>query len=1060
MTPMTHLAVHSWYTLLGATAPVASLAQRAAEDGMTHLALTDTHALYGAVAFARACAAAGIQPILGLTARVIAPDGLLDAAAPGELTLLARGPDGYRSLCRLASTLQTGGEEGAAPPTALDWETLKANAAGLACLSGGRRGWLDRLLRRDDRAAAARLVGRLAGIFGEQCWLALELHDRAGDRAVARELVALADRFGLGAVAVQPVYCLAQAERPRLRLLAAIARNKPLAELTPADLPDDGDPTVDLHWLGPAEMAARFAAFPAALAATAEIAAGCAPALPDGRPIWPVLALSANATPDGALAEQAQAGLVRHYGAQQSAPAAWAARQERLAAELAAIARHGFAPLFLLVADIVRFARQEEIPVSTRGSVANSLVAFCVGITTVDPIEHDLLFERFLNPARTSLPDIDLDFCSVRRDEVLAYVRRTYGADRMALVATISTLRLRSALRETAKAHGIDEKTADRLVRLLPDDWHPDPRRRTRQTLATALAAVEDVRLHPVIRDAFGLLHQPDHLSVHPGGVVITPGPLTDCVPVQWAPKGFLITQFDHGDVEAIGLPKIDLLGIRALTVLADAAALVRRWYDPDFRLAAIPPEDAATGDLLARGAAIGVFQCESSGAQRTLRQLKARTVQDLAIANAFFKPGPALGGMAQHFIRRYRGEEPVRYLHPALEPILRRTKGVLIFQEQILRIAREIAGLSWAEADRLRKGMSKFQGDEIRALRERFVQGCQRPAPGGPGLSTTQAATLWEQVEPFAGYGFNQGHATAYADVSYRSAYLKAHWPAAFLAARLANWGGFHHPAIYIAEARRLGIAVHPPHVNYSDGEFTLVEGRRAKGEGRSPFRDSEFAIHHSPFEPPATTVSPTFPALYMGLHQVRDLRQTAVQAILAGRPFADLSDLLTRVPLQEKEVTHLIQCGALDGLGESRSALLAEADRLRRAGVQQIAFGFMDEAAPPAEDAAARLAWEQHLLGMPVSVHPLALAARAADGTTLAELGQAPGKAGRVAGVRLPGWTGGKGFFFHDGADFAIAVPPKGAANPPIWQPFVAHGRWRRDEWGGSWLEIEQLQ
>jgi DNA-directed DNA polymerase III PolC len=474
--------------------------------------------------------------------------------------------------------------------------------------------------------------------------------------------------------------------------------------------------------------------------------------------------------------------------------------------------------------------------------VANSLVAYCVGITTVDPIEHDLLFERFLNPARSSLPDIDLDFCSVRRDEVLEYVRRTYGPERMALVATISTLRLRSALRETAKAYGIDEKTADRLVRQLPDDWHPDPRRRTRQTLETALAAVEDVRLHPVIRDAFGLLRQPDHLSVHPGGVVITPGPLTDYAPVQWAPKGFLITQFDHGDVEAIGLPKIDLLGIRALTVLADAAALVRRWYDPDFRLAEAPMDDPETGAMIEQGATIGVFQCESSGAQRTLRQLKARTVQDLAIANAFFKPGPALGGMAQHFVRRYRGEEPVRYLHPALEPILRRTKGVLIFQEQILRIARDIAGLSWAEADRLRKGMSKFQGDEIRALRERFVQGCQRPAPDGPGLSTTQAATLWEQVEPFAGYGFNQGHATAYADVSYRSAYLKAHWPAAFLAARLANWGGFHHPAIYIAEARRLGIAVRPPHVNFSDGEFTFVEFRgfdmslaeRARGEGR----------------------------------------------------------------------------------------------------------------------------------------------------------------------------------------------------------------------------------
>ena len=635
MPTLTHLTVHSWYTLLGATAPVESLAQRAAQAGMTHLALTDTHALYGAVAFARACAAAGVQPILGMTARVTAPAGLIEDGSPGELTLLANGPAGYRSLCRLASTLQTGAGQDAPdapPPAALDWATLVANAAGLVCLSGGRRGWVDRLLRRDDRAAAARVVSRLAGIFGEAAWLALEVHERPGDVALAQEIVTLANRFGLGTVAVQPVYCLEAAERPRLRLLAAIARNKLLADLTPADLPDDGDPAVDLHWLDPAQMAVRFAPFPAALAATTQIAANCAPALPDGRPIWPVLALPAGATPDAALAEQAQTGLAQRYPAQPRDLAAWTTLQERLAVELAAISRHGFAPLFILVADIVRFARSAEIPVSTRGSVANSLVAYYVGITTVDPIEHDLLFERFLNPARSSLPDIDLDFCSVRRDEVLEYVRRTYGAERVALVATISTLRLRSALRETAKAYGIDEENADRLVRQLPDDWHPDPRRRTRQTLETALATVQDVRLHPVIRDAFGLLRQPDHLSVHPGGVVITPGPLTDYVPVQWAPKGFLITQFDHGDVEAIGLPKIDLLGIRALTVLADAAALVQRWYDPDFRLAEMPMDDPATGAMIENGATIGVFQCESSGAQRTLRQLKARTVQDLSL--------------------------------------------------------------------------------------------------------------------------------------------------------------------------------------------------------------------------------------------------------------------------------------------------------------------------------------------------------------------------------------------------------------------------------------------
>ena len=317
---------------------------------------------------------------------------------------------------------------------------------------------------------------------------------------------------------------------------------------------------------------------------------------------------------------------------------------QRLETELAAITRHGYSPLFLVVADIVRYAREAGIPVNTRGSVANSLVAYCTGITNVDPMAHDLLFERFLNPARADasssagarrtgghgLPDIDLDFCSRRRDRVLDYVRRTYGPDRVALVSTVSTLQPRGAVRETAKAYGIDERQTKHLVSLLPRRWHPDPRRRDRRTVDDVLDELPDPRLQEVVRAAYSVVGQPHHLSVHPGGVVITPGPLTDVLPLQWAPKGFLITQFDHGDVEAIGLPKLDLLGIRALTVLAEAERLVQAHHDPAFRLADVPLDDAATGDMLARGGTIGVFQCESQGARRTLRNFQ-RGVQRAA---------------------------------------------------------------------------------------------------------------------------------------------------------------------------------------------------------------------------------------------------------------------------------------------------------------------------------------------------------------------------------------------------------------------------------------------
>ncbi len=1034
-----HLHVHSTYTLLGATTSVRALAKRAAQEGLTHLALTDSNVLYGAVAFQQACQKVEITPILGMTLTVQLPDGVDPTNPTDQLVLIACGPEGYRSLCRLSSAIQGRPDREQLAQQGVPWPLLKAESAGLVCIAGGRRSPLTSWLLRDEGKRAATYVGRLAGLFDEQLYLALELHGPA-DLALAQQVTGLGKRFGLPTVAVQPIYCLEAQERPRLRLLAAIDRNCRLDEVAPETLPDSGDAQVDLHWLSPAEMAERFAAFPDALAATHTIATQCEPALPDGRPIWPALKLADDATPEGTLAAQAEAGLSDRYPTLSlSTPNSSTLPLARLHDELAIINTAGYAPLFLLVADIVRYARAQKIPVSTRGSVANSLVAYCIDITTVDPIEHDLLFERFLNAERTSPPDIDLDFCSVRRDEVLDYVRQRYGEDRVALVATVSTMRPRSAIGETAKAYGLSEETAKALVKMIPDRWHPDPRRQVRSSLEILLEKVTDPQQRRVVTAAYEIVGQPHHLSIHPGGLVVTPVPLTDIVPVQWTPKGFTITQFDHGEVEAIGLPKVDLLGIRALTVLAEATRLVQRHYDPDFQLDALPLDDAATAKQMAAGETVGVFQCESTGAQRTLRQLKARTVQDLAVANAFFKPGPATGGMAASFIRRYRGEETVSYLHPTLEPILGPTKGVLIFQEQVLRVAHTIAGLSWAEADELRKGMSKFQPQAMARMQARFVDGCQRVAPDGPGFSPEQAATLWEQVQAFAGYGFNQGHATAYADVSYRSAYLRTHYPAAFLAARLANYGGFHHPAIYIAEAQRLGIPVLPPHINQSRRHFTLTFAT----DGTSDLVDDQ---HRRP-------------QLWMGLGQVRSLRRQSVAAIIKARreaPFMELTDLCRRVDLQRKELTHLIQCGALDGLGASRAALLSEA---KESGTQrfQLAFAF-DEPLIEAESPAERLQWERQVLGQPVSVHPLATVAdRPAQTVSLQQAATQIGKRVQIAATRLPGWTGGKGYFVDDGEQYVVAIGQEKGAKPKPWAAILLTGRWLVDEWGGGWFQVE---
>ena len=1016
MSDFTFLHVHSYYSLLGGTASIPQLVQQAQTDGYSHLALTDSNGLYGAVAFLRECRAANIQPIIGMTIPMAVPLSTMAEQRTAQLILLAQSPTGYRSLCRLATCLQGHPDREDRLAQGLAWDDLKANRQGLVGIDDGAAGWLMRYLQTDEQSAATQYAAKLGGIFEDNGYVALH-----GDTAVWPQAITIGQRFGLRPVAVPPVYCLEPDDVTLLRLLAAIEQNGRLADTPPL--------TTARHWRTPDEIADMYGHFPEALSNVHEIIHKCGDCLPSGETLWPDLAalgsVSSNQcsvsseqspisqSPNLALAEQAQAGLVTKYGRSPDATIS-----NRLQTELTAINQHGFAPLFLVVADIVRFAREHNVPVSTRGSVANSLTAYCLGITTVDPIAHSLIFERFLNPARRNLPDIDLDFCSHRRDEVLRYVRQTYGEDKVALVAMMNTFQPKSAVRETAKAYGFSSTQVKQLAKLMPGRW----RSGDVPELEGVLAKVEDEAAREVVTVAWQLIGRPRHLSVHPGGIVITPTALTDTLPVQWANKGFLITQYDHADLEEIGLPKIDLLGIRALTVLADAADLIRTRHNPDFRLDNVPMMDEPTADLLQNGRTIGVFQCESSGAQRTLRQLQVKDVPSLAIANAFFKPGPAMGGNYDAFIRRYRGEAAVSYLHPALEPILQRTQGVLLFQEQVLRMAVEIAGLSWAQADHLRKGMSKMNRREMALMRLQFVKGCQT---GEHALSSEQAETLWEQVVAFSGYGFNQGHATAYADVSYRSAYLKTHYPAEFLCARLADAGGFHHPAIYMAEARRLGFAIHPPHVNVSGVRFTLADE-----------------------------------ALWMGLGQVRDVRRETVRGILAGRPFHNLRDLLARVPMQTKEITHLIQCGALDGLGDSRAELLVEVNEVMRAGnALQMGFDFGERTAVAAETTSQRLEWEQRLLGLPVSVRPLDLVAESemADDVPLRFLSRLRNQPTTIAGYRLPGWTGDKGFFVSDGHDFVIVQMKR--KKVPLWKPLRLQGMWREDEWGNGRFEASQL-
>ena len=1033
----THLCVRSSYSFLSSTASVQALVERAIADQLTHLALTDEAGLHGAVAFASACQKSEIHPIIGMIAPVQMPSELkptwTEADASNRLILIARNASGYRSLCRLTNILQAHPDRANRVVNGIQFDDLRANREGLICISEGRRGWLYQALQNEDEQFAVRFATRLAIIFGsDNTYLSIEIQKET-DHFTAQQIKHIGARFGLRVAAVHPVYCLSPSQSPLLKLLTAIRLNTVISDLSPDQMPEKGDSQVALHWLSPAEIHARYSAFPEAIAQVEEIAHQCENPLPDGRTIWPSINLPVGQTADQALSEMCRSGMTQHYG--NPAPQKIAHRLEE---ELNAIRQSGFAPLFLIVADITSFARQSGVPVSSRGSVANSLAAYCARITNVDPVANDLLFERFLSPSRTDLPDIDLDFCSRRRDEILEYVRATYGHDRVALVGTINQFRLRSAVRETAKAYGLAANTINKLVKKLPRRYHPGSNRNELQTVSEIIGELRDPQLQEIVEVASKIVGLPHHMGVHPGAVVITPTQLADVVPLQYAVKGFLTTQYDFRDIEKIGLPKLDLLGVSALTVLADAADHVRQYHNPSFDLENIPENDNATGDLISRSETIGIFQCESQGARATLRKLNARSIRDLAVANAFFKPGPATGGMASAFIRRYRGEEPVTYLHPALEDILGTTSGVLLFQEQILRVAREIAGLSWEQAGALRRGMSKLRSRDMEGIETSFILGCQRPQPSGHALTQHQAERLWQQVSAFSGYGFNQGHATAYAAVSYRMAYLKTHWPAAYLCARLENHGGFHHPAVYMAEAVRLGMDIRPPHINHSQKRFTL------EWENSNP-------------------------VLWMGLGQVRNLRKKTITAILQLRgeaPFSDLRDLLQRVSLQDKESANLIRCGALDGLDANRTALLTEAEQVSRSqnALQLPLFSQISTQAGETtiEIDQEKANWELEILGYPLTTFRAPLEANILnnpDHIPLIQLHDYAQRSVMTAGVRIPGWTGGSGFYLWDGVTWLIARLPDQHPSPDLWKPVIVRGRYLSNEWGSSWFQIDKI-
>jgi DNA-directed DNA polymerase III PolC len=957
-----HLHTHSHYAFLSGLPSPADLARAAADEGMEALALTDQYGLTGAIEFYDACRSAGVRPILGMELPVTAPSaGLASDADP--LVLLAMDLTGWASLCQLSSALL--GDAQADPARGLPLETLAQHAAGLLCLTGGARGRLTRFVSAGQDQAAAQYLRRLHELFPHRLYVLTEKHT-ADDDALISRLAALAHQTAVPAVAAHDVFYLNSAHAHLQRVLTAMRLNRPLR-----DLPPGATAPSNAHWLTHAQMLARFADQPGLVAATREVADRCQLALPLGSPHYPEIPLPPGVTAIEALRQKAEAGARRLYGDITSELRA------RLDHELAVIGERGYAPLFLIMEEILAYARQTGVPVSSRGSAASSLVAHCLGITSPDPMRLNLYFERFLNPARATPPDIDTDLCSRRRDGVIQHVFDAHGHDHVAMVCTINRFRARSALREVAKAHGLPPAEVKALVDTLPyRGWGPPTSDSESAAPYAELAAQFITGPHPqIFRDAAALLGLPRHLSVHPGGVVITPGPITDLVPVQPSSKGVIITQFDLDSVARLGLIKIDLLGIRGLTVLGDVADAVRAAQPARFAssldvLESLPADDAQTKALLRAGRTIGCFQIESPGMRAILKEIQAQSVDDLMMALALYRPGPLVGGFKDAFVRRHLNLEPPEYLHPALEPLLEDTHGVILYQEQVLRIAHGLAGLSLAEADLLRRAMSHFDpGKQMQTLKENFIAGAQARS----GVPPEVAERVWELMAAFAGYGFPQAHAASYALVGWRSAWCKAHFPAEFMASVLANWGGYYPQRVYLTEARRMGLRVQPPHINHAQLQFSVVYA----GDGAT---------------------------LYMGLDQVKDLTQRTLHNILRERPFRSLHDFVARADPRPQEAEHLVRVGALEGLGRI-PALLRELE----AGEWRPGQFALFAAEPQGDDdwsLMQKVVAQEDLLGAGVTAHRLELMAdKIARTGALTTLGAAAHRAGervRVAGMR----------------------------------------------------------
>ena len=886
-----HLHLHTEYSLLDGATRISSIANKAKSFGHSAVAITDHGTMYGVVEFYNALRAEGIKPIIGCEVYVAArgrlsKEGKQDISGY-HLILLCKNEIGYKNLCYMVSESFISGFYS---KPRVDMELLRNHSDGLVCLSGCLAGRIPQLILAGGMDEAERVADEFYDIFGEDFYLEVQNHGIEDERKVAYGLRLISRKLGIPMVATNDVHYLEKNDAELQATLLCVQTGNVITDGVPF-----GFETDDFYYKSTDEMKALFVGFEGAVENTVKIAEKCnfdfkfdQLHLPDFEP-------EDNLTHAEKLRKDAYRGVEKKLSCGRFDLVGHTKDEyiSRIEYELSVIDKMGFNAYFLIVADFVAYAKTQDIPVGPgRGSGAGSLVAFCIGITDVDPIAFDLLFERFLNPERVSMPDFDIDFCYTRREEVIEYVKRRYGDDKVAQIVTFGTLAARAAVRDVGRALGMPYSRVDAVAKLIPREMNV--------TVASALEGKELKKLYYENEDVQKLIDMsaavegmPRHASTHAAGVVITEKPTYEYVPLSYSGTG-VVTQFDMTTDAKLGLVKFDFLGLRYLTVIHDAETAIRKRV-PDFSVDQIPFDDAATFELLCDARTDGVFQLESGGMKQVLLKLAPNRLEDVIACIALYRPGPM--DSIDTFIARKHGKEKTVYKIPALKSILDVTYGCIVYQEQVMQICRELAGYSYARADIVRRAMSKKQTDAMQAEMGAFISGCE-----ARGTSSELASEIFGEMLDFAKYAFNKSHATAYGVISYRTAYLKAHYPAEYFSALLTSvLDNTTKVKGYIADAQKFGVSVLPPDINLSQADFSVTDGN-----------------------------------IRFGLTAIRNVGRQFASAVVRNREsgkyksFDDFAARLADNDLNKRTVESLVKCGAFDSLGITRSALVASYENI----------------------------------------------------------------------------------------------------------------------------------